>query len=298
MTRSLDALRRAMGASHPVTVTQQAFDHDRRHLKRLMAVRGEEPARPDDLWAYMQDLRFTAIDAELVKWLLPVCLQAWRADLHGARGYGGFVEHFWPALADRDILQAQLTSHQTQVVADFMRSGILDEMDRQRGLAWGGAHAAPYRWIRALASYGVLFPDVETLWKEWWLVRTVGHAVSSVQYVSSLLYADDANPVFAPWSAAHGGGAPVLWEYEGSLCAHCWLAANVEFLRRRLRSDAVTQVLQQASSRLANEPEAVLVARVLADLPSNSARLAARCAQLPDLLARCTQPVELLSWST
>jgi hypothetical protein len=82
----------------------------------------------------------------------------------------------------------------------------------QRGLAYRGAGARPYRWIRALTTYGVLLPDVETLWARWWSIETIGRAVSCVQYLSALVYDKDDNPVFTPWTRDHGGGPPCLWE--------------------------------------------------------------------------------------
>jgi hypothetical protein len=177
-----------------------------------------------------------------------------------------------------------------------MRESILDEIDDQRGLAYQGMGARPYRWIYAMTTHGVVLPDVELLWADWWAATTVGRAVAVVQYASGLLYADDGNPVFAPWTRDGGGGPPWLWEFAGHLYSHRWLEANVEFLRRTLTASAVADVLQRAVKRLVDEPEYAMAARVLADVPTRSEMLAARCARLPELLATAQEPTTLLEW--
>ena len=297
-TESIAALRRALGAtSPPRTITQAAFDHDADHLRRLVQLRPGEPAKPGDLWDYSQDLRYTGIQGELLEYLLPVCLQAWHDDLRGARDYGGFVEHFYPVLADRHVFDTHLTPKQTAAVSEFMRQSILTEIDDQRGLSYRGMSARPYRWTRALTTYGVLQPDLDRLWAAWWALGTIGRAVSSVQYVSALMYTNETNPVFAPWNRDEGGGPPCLWEFGGSLYAHRWLEPNVEFLRRTLDVPAVSDVLTRAAETLKREPEHEVASRMLADLPTRTEMLAARCTELPRLLATIHEPSPLLEWS-
>jgi hypothetical protein len=54
------ALRRALGAtSPPSTITQEAFDRDVNHLRRLVQLNPGERAQPGDLWNYTEDLRHT-----------------------------------------------------------------------------------------------------------------------------------------------------------------------------------------------------------------------------------------------
>lgn len=106
---------------------------------------------------------------------------------------------------------------QTAAVSAFMRQSILDEIDEQRGLSYAGQGARPYRWIRALTTYGVLLPDIADLWASWWTLGTHGRAVAALPYVSALTYPDDANPIFAPWNRDTGGGPPCLWDVAGHL---------------------------------------------------------------------------------
>jgi hypothetical protein len=297
-SEAIAALRLALGAhSPPSTITQEAFDHDADHLHRLVLLKPGELAKPGDLWDYAQDLRYTEIQRELFTYLLPVCLQAWRDDLCGVRDYGGFVEHFYPVLADRHVFDTHLTPKQAAAVSEFMRQSILAEIDDQRGLAYSGMNARPYRWTRALTTYGVLLPDMDRLWTAWWTVSTIGRAVSSVQYISALMYPNDANPVFAPWTRDEGGGPPCLWDFEGNLYSHRWLEPNVNFLRRTLNVPAVTDVLNRAVEALKSEPEHDVAARMLAEVPSRTEMLAARCTELPRLLATRQEPSPMLEWS-
>lgn len=292
------AVRRAMGRSTaPSTITQEAFDFDEGHLKRLVRLQRSERAQPGDLWDYTQDLRYTEIQPGLFTYLLPVCLQAWQDDLRGARDYGGFVEHFYPVLADRHVFDTHLTPKQTAAVSEFMRQSILAEIDDQRGLAYRGMNARPYRWIRALTTHGVLLPDIDSLWTSWWAVGTIGCAVSSVQYISALMYPNKANPVFAPWTRDEGGGPPCLWEFEGNLYSHRWLEPNVDFLRRTLNVPAVTDVLNRAVQVLKSEPEYEVAARMLAEIPARTEMLAMRCTELPSLLATTQEAGTMLEWS-
>jgi hypothetical protein len=292
------AVRRAIGRSTaPSAITQEAFDSDEGHLKRLVRLQRGERAQPGDLWDYAQDLRYTEIQRPLLTYLLPVCLQAWHDDLRGTKGYGGFVEHFYPVLADRRVFDTHLTPKQAAAVSEFIRQSILEEIDDQRGLAYRGTTARPSRWIRALTTYGVLLHDIASVWTSWWALGTIGRAVSAVQYVSALMYPNEDNPVFAPWTPEGGGGAPCLWEFEGHLYSHRWLEPNIDFLRRTLSVSAVSDVLRRAVKELTNEPEHQVASRMLAEIPMRSQLLAARCAELPMLLSRVQEPGTMLAWS-
>jgi hypothetical protein len=295
----LAQLRRAMGRRQaPSAITQEPFDGDPGHLQRLVRLKPGEPPEPNDLWDYMQDLRYTEIQTPLLTHLLPVCLQAWRDDLHGTRKYGAFVEHFYPVVADRHIFDFHLTPRQTTAVSEFMRHSILEEMNEQRGLSHAGMNARPYRWFRALATYGVLLADIDSIWMPWWSLGTIGRAVSAVQYISVLMYPGGDNPVFAAWTGEGGGGAPCLWEFEGHLYSHRWLEPNVEFLRRTLTVSTVADVLTRTLKALRGEPELETASRMLVDIPTRHEMLAGRCAQLPTLLATTQAPSTLLEWSS
>src|SRR5579864_964349 len=290
------ALRQALGRVAPETVSQEVFDHNDKHLRRLVRLQPSERAEAEDLWKYIQDLRHTDIQRPLLAYLLPFCLEAWREDLFGISGeYGGFVEHFYPVLADRHIFDVHLTPKQTAAVSEFMRQAILREIDNQRGLAYQGPRVRPYRWIGALTTYGVLLPDLDRLWTEWWSLDTIGRAIASAQYISCLMYPENENPVFAPWTSDGGGGPPCLWGFEGHLYAHRWLEPNVNFLKGTLNVTRVGKVLGQAAARLVDQPERNVAELVQADLPLLANELEARCNVLPRLL-ETTSESRPLAW--
>jgi hypothetical protein len=291
------ALRRVFGSAPPKEITQEAFEGNPRHLRRLARLRPGEKAEVRDIWEYTQDLLYTDIQGPLFTYLLPFCLEAWREDLRGTSSeYGGFVEHFYPVLANRQVFDRVLTAAQSTAISDFMRASILEEIDDQRGLAYRGSGARPYRWITALTTHGVLLPDVNLLWNDWWTVDTVGRAVAVVQYVSCLMYEKTDNPVFAPWTPNGGGGPPCLWEFGGHLYTNRWLEPNVAFLRRTLNLGTAGDVLNRAVERLAGQPERDVAAGVLDDVALCEDILTARCAHLPCLLETRQGPGDEREW--
>jgi hypothetical protein len=282
---SIAALRRAFGKTRPENITQDAFDHDDRHLRRLLRLeRGEKP-NSEDIWEYTQDLRFTQIQGPLLVYLLPFCLEAWREDLLGISAeYGGFVEHFYPVLADRHVFDLHLALKQAAAVSEFMRQTILEEIDAQRGLSYRGSNARPYRWFHALAGYGVLLPDLERLWTAWWSMSGEGRAVAVLQYISCLMYPENENPIFATWTPHEGGGPPSLWEFEGHLYSHTWLEPNTTFLKQFLSPATIAKGLNDAFARLVS-PQRETATAMIADFPLLIDTVEARCRELPLILA-------------
>lgn len=287
-------LRRAFPSRPPSHITQEPFDSSPKHLGALARLHPGDPAQPSDLWEYTQDLLYSGeIQGPLLTFLLPYCLEAWRDNLRGTHAdYGGFVEHFYPVLANKHVLDRYLTRAQTLAVSQFMRESILAEIDDQRGLAYKGMGARPYRWIRALTTHGVLLPDVSRLWMAWWSTDTIGRAAATVQYVSCLMDEPNENPVFAARTRDEGGGPPCLWEFVGHLYENRWLETNVQFLRENLNPQSIEEALDRIVSYLAGQPEHELASEVQQDLPLCAETLAARCAQLPDLLETTQRPLE------
>lgn len=293
------ALRRVLGSRPPEKITQEAHEGNPKHLLRLSRLHPGERPDVSDLWEYTQDLLYTEIQGPLFTYLLPFCLKAWHEDLRGERSeFGGFVEYLYPVLANREVFNRHLTSTQTAAVSEFMRESILEEIDDQRGLAYVGSGTQPYRWVTALTTQGVLLPDVGRLWTAWWSVATTGRAIAAVQYISCLMYSKDENPVFAPWTGEAGGGPPCLWEFAGHLYTNRWREENVRFLRQTLHPQGASEVLSNAVTRLVNEPEYPAAAEIQADLPLRADTLAARCAELPNLLERTEGSRKIFEWSS
>jgi hypothetical protein len=282
----------------PEKVTQEPFEFNDRHLRRLVRLKPGERAEAEDLWNYAHDLLYTKIQSSLLVYLLPFCLEAWRDDLKGNYGYGGFVEYLYPVLANRKIFDEHLNENQAAVVSAYMHETILEEIDDQRGLAYQGSNAKPYRWIGALTTYGVLRPDMASLWTAWWSIESVGLAVAAIQYISSLMYPENENPVFAPWTPDKGGGPPCLWEFEGHLYDHCWQAPNIKFLQGVLKVDNVSNVLCRCVERLADQPEQAVATQIQADFPVLNDIVQARCIELRQLLETIDSPNKPLQWST
>jgi len=292
-------LRRAFASTPPKQLTQQPFDCGPKHLNRLVRLRSGDRAEAGDLWEYTQSLLYSdGIQGPLLAYLIPFCLEAWRDDLRGAHSdYGGFVEYFYPVLANKYVFDEHLTPTQTKAVSEFMRESILEEIDDQRGLTYKGTGARPYRWTTALTTHGVLLPDVDQLWSAWWSIDTVGRAVAAVQYISCLMYRANENPVFATWTPDGGGGPPCLWEFGGHLYEHRWLDPNVRFLRQTLNPQEVNAALSRAVERLGGLPEHEIAAEVQNDIPLCAETLTVRCAELSRLLETTREPGRLLEWT-
>ncbi len=292
------SLHRALHATKPPEeITQEPFEGNDRHLRRLVQLKPGDRAESEDLWNDAKDLLYTKIQSSLLAYLLPFCLEAWSEDLKGNYGYGGFVEHLYPVLANRKIFDEHLNTEQAAVVSDFMKQSILEEIDSQQGLAYQGSKARPYRWIGALTTYGVLRPDIASLWTEWWSLQTVGRAVAGVQYISCLMYPENENPVFAPWTPDSGGGPPCLWDFEGHLYEHCWQSPNIQFLKQTLNVPTLSNVLGRCAQRLADQRENVGALQVQADLPLLVDAVESRCTELPQLLETIQIPTGSHHWS-
>ena len=293
-------LRAALGATKPPEkITQASFDGDGRELKRLVQLADGERADGIDLIEYLHILCYVKeIQTDLFAYLLPVCLEEWARDLHGdPDAYRGAIEYLPPAFANSNVIGKHLTHNQAETAAAWVREEILKEMDEQRGLAYRGMGARPYRWIGSMTTYGVFRPDIELLWKPWWAVETVGRAVSLVQYASCLMYENDSNPIFSPWTAQEGGGPPTLWEFNGHLYEHCWMESNVEFLRGALTLETVEGALERAADRLEAEPEHEIAMRVRDDVPECSHMIEMRCEELVRILASKDRPGAPRKWS-
>lgn len=298
-TSGILKLRRAFASTPPKQITQEPFDSNIKHLSRLARLRPGERAEAGDLWEYTQDLLYSdEIQDPLLKYLLPFSLEAWRDDLRGVRSdCGGFVEYLYPVLSNKHVFDEHLTPIQTTAVSEFMRESILEEIDDQRGLSYSGKGARPYRWITALTTHGVLLPDVDQLWNAWWSINTIGRAVATVQYTSCLIYRDNENPVFAPWTRDAGGGPPCLWQFGGHLYEHRWLEPNISFLQGILNPQAVNDALSRAVERLRGLPEHEIAAEVITDSHICAETLASRCAELPRLLETRREAATMLEWT-
>jgi hypothetical protein len=300
ISKAVLKLRRAFAdIAPPSLITQDPYDTTTKRLRCLARLHPGDQPQAGLLREYAEALLYGhEIQSSLLVFVLPFCLEAWREDLRGTNtGYGGFVENFYPMLANKNIFDLHLKPKQTAAVSDFMRDSIIEEVDHQRGLRYRGASSRPYSWVRALTTYGVLLPDIEHLWNTWWSIDTVGKAVAVVQYVSCLMYSEYENPVFVSWTPDAGGGPPCLWEFEGHLYTNRWLENNVAFLKKSLDPESAKKVLARSVEKLANEPEHDMAHSVQEDWALCEGTVASRCEELPRMLATLSEPGKLFGWS-
>lgn len=280
-----DVTRAIKSAGIPKQITQQPFDHDPSHYHRLCRLNGNDPSG-SDLLDYALDMQYMELQPELLRYLTPTLLTAWRKDLFGdsAAGYAGFVEQFWPALMKGKALNESFSEVERIAFIAFLRNSILDRLDVEESLHFSGMGAAPYRWVSAFVCYGTLFSDVKTLWTEWWEMKTPGHAIAAFQYSSALMYEENLNPIFEAWTRDKGGGPPPLWECGAMIFGLGWKQANLDFFKDTLSANYFEQKLQLASSRIKNEDAKKVASRIVDDFSGQRTRLDLRIEQLLDLL--------------
>lgn len=276
--RLSDLYQRLGSVLPPRTITQSAFDGDPAHLERLANLHLGQRITGIDLADYVDDVLYGDVQASLLVHALPFCLRAWHDYLRDEKfECPGFAELFYTVLARKEVFAGVLTDDQRKAVLEFMKDSILEEIDAQERLRFEGYPATPYRWIRALMTYGVIAPDIERLWMDWWSISTSGRAIAAVQYISCLVYPKDLNPVFAPWTRERGGGPPCLWEFDGYLYESTWQIQNVEFLQKLLCDpNVVVSVVSRAVDRLSQHSGLQTAQRLLADSQSSSANLKLR----------------------
>jgi len=273
-------------AGCPKQITQEPFDCDPGHYRRLCDL-GDAVPSGSDLVDYALDMKYMELQPELLRYLAPVLLTAWRKDLFegGEAGYCGFVEEFWPALLTGSALTKVFTETERDAFITYMRDSILDRLDAEESLHFSEMSASPYRWIQALVFYGTLFSDVELLWTEWWQMKTSGHAVASFQYACALMYEADRNPVFDPWTKDKGGGPPALHSCGAMIFNIGWKQENLGFLKSTLRVNYFEQKLQLAFDQIKDVAAKKIAQGILDDFPGQRTRLELRIEQLLNLLS-------------
>ena len=266
MLASIQDLIRELGTfSVPSIITQEPFDNDASHYRRLCRS-GKNPD-PIDLSSYAQDMMYQELQRDLFIFFLPICLSAWQDDLIESREstYAGFFEQLSAALAKHAGFRDLLSPTHYVAVSNFMRNAILDKIDQEKKLAFSSMRDSPYSWIYTIGTFGTAFPSVSDLWEEWWSCLTVGRACGVLQYASVLMYPEDRNPIFSPWTPDAGGGAPVLWETNGHIFDQSWLPENLEFLRTTLTPGYVRESISAAALILRGETDSSVPEKMISN---------------------------------
>jgi len=300
INHSIAAIRRVFGDPRPLPaddVWQKPFDYDAAHLHRLAELAPDGEADAADLVAYALDFKYEQIQKDLFMHVLPFCLRAWQEDLASPFGrYETFVDEFYPALIRGNVFKTVLAPHEADAVGAFMRAAILAQIDAQTGLSFKGSKSPVYAWFHAVSTYGLLRPDIDTLWSTWWAVETEGRALAAAQYASCLIYDETANPVFDAWTRDHGGGPPCLWHYRGHVLEECWRPENLDMLQSVLTPDGVRDLLDRSVARLRG-PLRDKVASIRFRLDARTQTLTKRCADVQRFLATPNEAEYSFQWS-
>lgn len=280
-----NAIRSFGNPQPPAKITQEPFDYDPGHYRRLC----QTEQTPDlvDLCKYADDISYQDLQPDLFLFLLPICLRVGQLDLMSSHesDYAGFVEQFSAAMAKHAGFRDILTPVQYEAVEAFMRDVILDKIDREQSLSFSGMRASPYSWVSAIGTFGTVFPSVAQLWREWWSMPTAGRACGVLQYTSALMYSDDKNPMFSPWTPDGGGGPPTLWETDGHIFDQSWLPQNVDFLRSTLTAAYVRESISEAASVLRGKIDSPVPALMVADFNKASPLVELRIEELLEYLS-------------
>jgi hypothetical protein len=303
MNTSLSRVIQVLGQSVPPrSITQQAFDYNTEHYQRLCHLGGAMPSSRD-LYRYAEDMRYMPLQPDLLRYLLPICLNAWRVELlnEGQSDYAGFSEQFWTTLSPRPeaqgtlVLESELTAKECYTVMEFMRDSLLERMAQETQLHFVGSNSSPYQWFQALGSFCIVFPTLSDLWEKWWQMDTVGYAYCVLQYISCLMYRDDGNPVFPPWTPDKGGGPPELWGNANLVSCFGWRKENASFLAKEITLDYLAVNLEKAAEIIGISQGTSVPEKMLADWPKCRDLAASRIAELPLLVS---QPESTyLEWS-
>lgn len=272
----------------PKKISQEAYEFKTDHLRRLMSCNNELP-EAGDLHNYAEDIAFVEeIQTDLFIYLLPVYLRTWRSDLMSNdedfdNGAGVFL--LTHTLARQQLLHRILKPKQVHAVMVFMRDSILDRIDQEDNLVVTPHNSNQANgWLSGLGDFAVIFPDLPSLWQTWWTIETPGQAVAALQYLSVLMYEDDLNPIYVPWTKQHGGGPPGFGS-TNCLVDRPWQAENVSFLQRTLTADFFHEALERAAATLSGVADSPVPTKMLSDFESQRPVLESRLQALPGMLS-------------
>ena len=187
----------------PKKIWQEPYEHDGRAYKRLCSLNGQMP-RGDDLYDYCMDLCYSPskIQLDLFRYLLPICLSAWKNVLLGCApsDFAAFDEHFFPALVKREPLHEYLNAEELGAVQKFVVETILERIRAEQSLEHACSRDNVYSWFYAITDFAIVFSGLSDLWMSWWQLSSDGYAIAVLEYLSCLMYEDDCNPIFTAWS--------------------------------------------------------------------------------------------------
>lgn len=248
----------------PMKITQKAFDGETDHYRELCSRRDSLLNKPSEcsveLCSYADDLKYMEIQPDLLRFLLPVGLRAWQSSLmdSGKSELAGVAERYSTVLATHKGFCRILSPWEYDALLGFMCDVILDKIDQERQLSFSGSDASPYRWIYAIGTMGMLPGSIPKLWDPWWDISSIGRACAVLQYTSVIMYGENDNPIYAPWTPEKGGGPPVLWDCDANVFDEGWTPDNVECLRSRLTPEEISKSIGSATIFLRDKVESTV----------------------------------------
>lgn len=260
-------LKKAMGWPQlPLEIPAVSVDGEKGVYRRLLDQ--SRPIKLGGIAVFWDDYHYMDLPRDLVRFVLPIALEAWTCDVLNTPGRFTGSWHFegiWCALADKPMYPEVLNSDEEAAMEAFLADVLLLRMAREEGLLFDSSGASPYEWVRLLGTMIWHFPVAEKIWDHWLPFAETGHAVSFVQWISTLIYSDTANPFFQPWTPMQGGGPPAIFErIDLKECAAP--AENSEFLRSALAFEQVEEALGRAVDALARHAQSDLAYQAWLDL--------------------------------
>ena len=272
----------------PETIWQEPFDYDPAHFDRLCQSQADGTLpEPGDVLDYAHDLSYVdEIQGDLFVFFLPVCLRVLSLYVRGQGDrYAGATELFWYGLNRWPGALSLLSEAQASVVDRYIREFILEAIDDGCRIGGVRCNAPVYRWMEELCSYATVFAGLPQLWSSWWNLSTEGRALGALQYISCLMYEEDRNPWFAPWTPSKGGGPPSLWEDSMTVNNEPWDSRNIDFLRSVLIPDELCAAIGRCAEHLPHPEDREIAVRMTHDFDSQRQLMELRIEQLLSILA-------------
>ncbi|MCH2078445.1 MAG: hypothetical protein MK180_16480 [Rhodobacteraceae bacterium] len=270
-------LKNVMGwPQFPLEFPALSVDGERGVYRRLMDLSRQTDL--GDIAVFWEDYHYMRLPRDLVRFVLPIALEAWARNLLNIKGLFTGNWHFegmWWALADKPMHPDILDTDEAAAMEDFLSDVLLERMEHENWLLFDRSGASPYEWVELLATMLWHFPIAERFWDRWSRFAEPGHAVSYVQWISTLIYDDTANPFFKPWTPMEGGGPPAI--FDRADLKNCAAAAeNINVLQSALSFKRVEETLGHAAEMLGRHEQSEHVYEAWLDLSRRRAFFEAR----------------------
>ncbi len=273
-----DALKAAFSVlAKPAWVKGDSFeiDMDDVGVQRLID-RNPDALTESDFWGYVDTCVPGCI--EDFRFLLPPMLRIWEEQIYGVDS--AFPYHFVNKLLTIPVLRYGLSEELQEVVFAFMRRAIAARIAAEDSLEVVGKTKTHY-WVESFNDFGALSYSFPDLWRMVWSAEQRGHAVALLQYVTSLVYDEDDNPIFAPYTGERGGGPLSVRSVSFDVNGVGWLEANIEFLEKALHTQCLLERMDFLEERYPGDRIAELAAQTRAHIESNRDEVGRRCRELP-----------------